>query len=127
MTTSPANAASKQAITEAAEFIFKSERAGGSQINGCQAVSIYNSGTVDIFAHVNGFHANPTGSGSTAPPSAYDYDGDNTLEYARIPSGTSITFEITDATLLGTQIDWIIVKADPADTGSIDWTVTKRR
>jgi hypothetical protein len=135
MPVTPANANYGQTISSTAILIFASERCGGQQMNGAQAITVYNSGTNDLEVHFNGFMADQYGpnDGATTTqvipdPGIDDIDTwwqTQQPEVARIPSGTSMTFEVTDINN-GSQIDWVVVHAPGSDT-TVDWSVTKRK
>lgn len=107
----PANAANSQAITTSDTVIFKSTRAGGTQIDGCTAFTISNDGSADLLVNVRGHHA---------------VDGsDNPTEYGKIPAGTGLTFRVlADNARPTLQLDRITVKGGGATT--ISFMVTER-
>lgn len=107
-----ANAANSQSITTSDTVIFKSARAGGSQIDGCTAFTISNDGAVDLYVNVRGHHA---------------VDGsDSPTEYGKVSVGTAVTFTVANnSSRPNIQIDRITVKA-ASGTATISYMVTER-
>lgn len=108
----PASAAYAQSITSSNTVIFKSIRAGGTQINGCTAFTITNEGAVDLLVNVRGHHLSDA--------------NDDPSEYGKIAAGTSATFTVRNVSANSTlQIDRVTVKS-LTGTATISYMVTER-
>lgn len=96
--------------TSTPRTLFKSTRAGGSDIDGATAISVLNTGGTDAFLWSRGHHGSSAGS----------------TGYMRVPAGTSLTVRVTGDSNASVQIDELIAKTASGST-TLSWGVTERR
>lgn len=99
-----ANANNGQTISSNDTYLFRSENAGGSDINNAHAISVYNGDSAEtLLARCDWYGAS---------------------EYVPIPPGKSFTFEERQP---GVSIGFVIAKrAGSTDVTSVGWGVSAR-